>query len=472
MTAKDIDTSAGRDEREQQSVARLVNSVFAEDDPQALNAGDWVRLRAALVTRSRRRSLWRRGVFVAALAGAAGMVLLAAISHRRSEIVQAGPSAGTKDLPLTYLVQGQAGANVGFVHGEPGVGTSLVFSDGSRLHFQPQSVGRVLSSTPDGAGVLVENGQADFHIKHRITTAWAIYAGPFTVRVTGTQFDLAWSANERTFQLNMTEGSVLVQGPLMDPGVRLVAGQTLRARADGKKVEVTGGAAETAPAALAPPAAVGSTDRSVVRPAKAHLFAAPPSSRSKRSRTRRSSPRAVALAASDRPVDDDATALAPPAQPAVVSVNWGQRVAAGDFEAVLASAKADGIQKSLAERPLGDLFALADAARYAGEHRLAKQALLKVRARFPQAAEARTAAFLLGRLAEQHEARAAAVDWFDLYLEEAPKGPYAGLAFGHKMLLAGQTGGRLDVEDLARQYLEHYPDGPYASAARDLLKNP
>jgi TolA-binding protein len=146
-------------------------------------------------------------------------------------------------------------------------------------------------------------------------------------------------------------------------------------------------------------------------------------------------------------------------------------VAAGDFEAVLASARADGIQKCLTERPLGDLFALADAARYAGDRKLAMQALLKVRARFPQAAEARTAAFLLARLSEQHEA-GAAVEWFDRYLEEAPKGPYAGLAFGHKMLLVGQAGGRHDVAHLAREYLAHYPDGPYASAARDLLKNP
>jgi len=147
-------------------------------------------------------------------------------------------------------------------------------------------------------------------------------------------------------------------------------------------------------------------------------------------------------------------------------------VAAGDFEAVLASAKADGIQKSLTERPVGDLFALADAARYAGDRKLAMQALLKVRARFPHAAEAPTAAFLLGRLSEQHEASTAAVQWFDRYLEEAPKGPYAGLAFGHKMLLVGQSGGRPDVAALARQYLAHYPDGPYAGAARDLLKNP
>jgi TolA-binding protein len=126
----------------------------------------------------------------------------------------------------------------------------------------------------------------------------------------------------------------------------------------------------------------------------------------------------------------------------------------------------------LTERPVGDLFALADAARYAGDRRLAMQALLRMRARFPHAAQASTAAFLLGRLSEQHEASAVAIEWFDRYLQEAPDGPYAGLAFGHKMLLVGQAGGRRDVAELAREYLAHYPAGPYAGAARDLLKNP
>ncbi|MEA2701059.1 MAG: hypothetical protein QOI66_5330, partial [Myxococcales bacterium] len=299
MTARNIDTAAGRDERDQESVARLVNSVLAEDDPQDVNAADWHRLRAALATRPRRPSLWRRGVLVATLAGAMGLVIFAVTPHRRIEMGQAGPSVGTKEAPLTYLVQGQAGTNVNFVHGERGIGTSLVFSDGSRIHFKPESVGRVLSSTPDGAGVLVENGQAQFQIKHRINTAWAIYAGPFTVRVTGTKFDLAWSANERTLQLNMTEGSVLVQGPLMDPGVRLVAGQSLRAGADGEKVEVTAtpAAPDTPPIPSAPPAAEGQPDRSVAPAAKERLVGSQPVDHPRRSLTRRPSAR-VALAVS------------------------------------------------------------------------------------------------------------------------------------------------------------------------------
>lgn len=487
MTARNDDAAAALAEDEQIAVARLVNSVLAEDDPQSLQPAEWFRLRAAMLARSRRRRLWLRGSLVAASAGSLALLIF---------VVR--PFPGKSEAPLSYVVEGEAGTNAGFVQGKRDVGTSLVFSDGSRLHFQPQTVGRVLSSTAAGAGVLVEHGQAQFQIRHRATTEWSVYAGPFIVRVTGTTFDLSWSASERTLEVTMKEGSVVVQGPPLDGGVRLVAGQTLRAPADGKKIEITGPVPAAPLPSAAPeaqaPKAPAQIDRPVARTPKPRLVAASRVDQPKQSATRRS-PTRVALSVPERAVAADSPSpspspassppptlppvVAPPPLPAlppasskVAMPNWAERVAAGDFETVLASARADGIQKCLAERPLEDLFALADAARYAGSRKLAMQALLKVRGRFPHAAEARTAAFLLGRLSEQQEAHATAVEWFDRYLQEAPKGPYASLAFGHKMLLVGRVGDRVDGEELARDYLARYPNGPYAGAARDLLKNP
>ncbi|HET6283152.1 MAG TPA: tetratricopeptide repeat protein [Polyangia bacterium] len=427
----------------------------------------------------------------------------------------ARPFPGKGDPPLSYVVEGQAGTSAGFVQGERDVGTSLVFSDGSRFHLRPHTVGRVLSSTATGAVVLVEHGQAQVQVRHRATTEWSVYAGPFIVRVTGTQFDLSWSASERTLELKMKEGSVVVQGPRLDGGVRLVAGQTLRAPADGEKIEVTGPVPAApippVPAPSVPTVAPEQTERPVARAPKARLLAASHVDRPQPSVTGHPPghpPAEVAVAVEREVVHDSPSpspslapspspsltpspssspspppalppafappprSALPPPSPKVAPPNWAERVAAGDFETVLASARADGIQRCLTERPAEDLFALADAARYAGNRKLAIQALLKVRGRFPHAAEAKTAAFLLGRLSEQQEAHAAAVEWFNRYLEEAPKGPYAGLAFGHKMLLVGKVGGRVNGEELARDYLARYPDGPYAGAARDLLKNP
>jgi hypothetical protein len=150
--------------------------------------------------------------------------------------------------------------------------------------------------------------------------------------------------------------------------------------------------------------------------------------------------------------------------------SWARRVASGDFHGVLAAAKAKGIDSCLGSCSVGDLAALADAARYSGEDALAKQVLLKLRARFPQSAEAGTAAFLLGRLGERQDV-GAALQWFDRYLDEAPDGPYAGLALGHKMVL-GKSSGRLDARAAARAYLSRYPGGPYSGAARQFLADP
>src|SRR6266404_5879002 len=165
MTSINDDTAAVLAEGEQTAVARLVNSVLAEDDPQSLHPAEWFRLRATAMARSRRRRLWLRAGLAAASAGSLALLIFAV----------ARPFPGKSDTPLSYVVEGQAGTNAGFVQGERDVGTSLVFSDGSRLHFRPQTVGRLLSSTAAGAVVLVEHGQAQFQIRHRATTEWSVY---------------------------------------------------------------------------------------------------------------------------------------------------------------------------------------------------------------------------------------------------------------------------------------------------------
>ena len=100
------------------------------------------------------------------------------------------------------------------------------------------------------------------------------------------------------------------------------------------------------------------------------------------------------------------------------------------------------------------------------------RALVALRERFAGTPAAEEAAFLLGRLAEDsHEPRATALGWYDVYLDEAPRGPYAAEALGRRLLLlidaAGNTGA---VRATAREYLERHPTGPYASRARAILE--
>jgi hypothetical protein len=112
---------------------------------------------------------------------------------------------------------------------------------------------------------------------------------------------------------------------------------------------------------------------------------------------------------------------------------------------------------------------LADAARYAGRPALAHDALLSVRARFAWASEARGAAFLLGRLADDGGGPTqGAVVWYDTYLAESPSGPFAAEALGRK-LTALRRAKDPAARSAADEYLRRYPDGPYAPAAREIV---
>jgi hypothetical protein len=135
---------------------------------------------------------------------------------------------------------------------------------------------------------------------------------------------------------------------------------------------------------------------------------------------------------------------------------------------VVHQAQAD-VDRALASRSLADLRALGDAARYVDSSSLAERAYLAIRDRFRSTSDARAAAFLLGRVAEEqrHDDRDA-VRWYDTYVTESAKGPYAGDALGRKMLLVSESSGRDSARPFATEYLRRFPEGPYSTAAHHL----
>jgi hypothetical protein len=156
-----------------------------------------------------------------------------------------------------------------------------------------------------------------------------------------------------------------------------------------------------------------------------------------------------------------------------LGADWSRRIANGDFDTIVREVEEHGSVRCLRELPSDRLAALGDAARYAGQTELARRALIAQRERFAGTRAAEEAAFLLGRLAEDsHEARATALGWYDLYLDEAPRGAYAAEALGRKLLLidAEPAAPPETVRGVARDYLERYPTGPYASRARAILE--
>jgi hypothetical protein len=265
---------------------------------------------------------------------------------------------------------------------------------------------------------------------------WWVEAGPYTVAVKGTVFDVAWEPTDQVFELVMIRGQVEVRGPAASSGgISLQAGQRLTARPREARIVVDDGDVTPGATTRLPPAA----------PSVVPAAAAP---------TPRETP---PVPAHDRRQ--------------VEPTNWDKLVAAGNFSAVLTAAEHAGVATVLARAPATDLVALADAARYERRADLAERTLLALRRRFASAPEAAEAAFLLGRLVESGTP-ADALSWYDHYLAEAPSGPYLAEALGRKMSLVRRQQGDEAARPIARSYLERFPTGAHASLARTLVGGP
>jgi TolA-binding protein len=154
------------------------------------------------------------------------------------------------------------------------------------------------------------------------------------------------------------------------------------------------------------------------------------------------------------------------------SASWSDLIAKGDFPAIVQDAERCGLDTTLARGSALDLITLADAARYTKKYETARQALLALRARFAGSNRAKDAAFFLGRLSEVEPASSdAALTWYDTYLAEADRGPYASEALGRKLTLLV----RKDPErahKVARSYLQRFPQGNQAELARSVVQAP
>lgn len=306
---------------------------------------------------------------------------------------------------------------------------SLKFSEGTEIELGPGSKGRVADVTAEGARVVLGAGNLHARVVHQARTRWTVVAGPYSIEVTGTAFDVGWSTSGERLELTLHDGSVVVRGPSLQDGIRVAAGQRLVAHAR------TGGAELSS--LFAPEAAA-------------------------------ESPQKTADAAAVEPVAT-AEEPQPPARP---SAAWSELLAAGNFRGVLDAAEARGLDATLNHASLADLGALADAARYAHDRALAKRGLLAERTRFPASAQARGAAFLLGRMADDAGSRTDALRWYDEYLTESPHGSFAAEALGRKLVALVRSGAAKDARATAAAYLERFPRGAHAAYAKEVISGP
>ncbi len=386
----------------------------------------------------------------------------AASSHRRAALLLAAACAVC--AMLVWLVVRRPTA-LSFAVGSPPMsgtvgewisagneGSRLVrFSEGTSLILASNAKLRITETTPHGAGVLLEQGSVEASVVHTgADTQWALRAGPFDVRVTGTRFEAAWDPASETFEITMREGSVIVRGPVLSSERALVAGEHLRISVrDGELALHTSQpnarpklAPLAASIALRQPSEAVSAEPPILPGPSA--IAAPPRSPS----TLAQGPDATATATtSDR------------------EPGWRELASAGKYKEAFAATERVGFVQEVERASSTDLTTLTDIARFAGRPALAREALLAQRRRF--GARGRSA-FLIGKTAADQQGNAAeGVRWFETYLSEEPAGALAEQALGRIMELSKKDSAA--ARSAAERYVARYPSGSYAGLARSVL---
>jgi ferric-dicitrate binding protein FerR (iron transport regulator) len=388
------------------------------------------------------RGVARRRPWIAAtsvLAAAACVLFLAFTARLFAPVDRAAPltfQVGPSETPLASA-KGTAAPGVPgqWVAAATAERLPLRFSEGSLVRLEASARARVVDVTDTGARVALESGTVHAEIVHRDKTRWSIEAGPFEVRVTGTQFDVAWDPSPRQLTISLLEGRVAVSGcDLAHPRV-VAAGETFQATCHDDRANVDG----PTPAPLPTP----------VRPTEA-----PPTVAPRPSHAASATPPAAATNAG----------FAPPDSP-----TWREVLARGRYAEALRLAEEEGLSSVCASADVGTLMQLGDAARFAGRADRAKVILLEVRRRFPGDSRAATAGFHLGRIAFDDDASFAdAARWFDRYLTELPAGPLAREASGRRMEALEKSGDHAGAALAAKGYLEAFPTGPHAQLARSI----
>ncbi len=327
--------------------------------------------------------------------------------------------------PLAFEVEGAVNQD-GLVQtgSKPAV---LTFSDESRIVAKPNTALNMSLVGEHGALARVREGELSVKVEHADTTDWRFLAGPFEVRVVGTQFELEWEPERSELSVVMREGRVRVIGPQKS--------ETIMSAGESRTFKEAPPKAALAPVAGALPA------REVAR-------------------------------AEDAPAEEDTPAaphLAAKAAARAKAPSWARLVGKGRFGDVVEQAESMGIASALSSRSSQDLEALAQAAQYTGRMALALKTWSAVRQRFGSQTSGRQAAFFMGRIYDQQGKGQSALSWLDTYLMEAGSGVYASEALGRKLTLVQRLQGEAEARKVAREYLRRFPKGAYATTASALL---
>lgn len=346
---------------------------------------------------------------------------------------------------LTYRVgtSAELGTVGGYVTAPTGKPLDLQFSEGSKIVLEPRGRIRIASTTSRGVTMILEEGRARADIVHHRGADWRILAGPYSVGVTGTSFDVNYEVSAQTFELVMRSGAVRVSGPGL--------GSTVEVR-DTQRLVLSASSGRDS-RELSDVAAPGGTISGVE---SSHVVNV-------------DCPSPVGAVPGGKPaVAHDGSFAYKSTPSSLTTESWSRLGARGEHLRIVELAERADLDKAVANASAADLMALGNAARFAGKPSLAFRAYRAVRARFSSSSEANGAAFFLGRLSESSEP-SQALEWYERYVDEAPTGVWVADALGRHMVILNTTQRTDSARDAAKQYLERFPSGPYAGFARKIL---
>jgi transmembrane sensor len=335
------------------------------------------------------------------------------------------------------------GGSFDSVEGASGKPRGVTLSDGSRIEVNAGARVEALSSTPTELSLVVRRGMARFSVTPGGPRRWNIEARGVRVEVVGTVLSVA--AGDRSVAVDVEVGAVVVRSPLLADGVeRLVAGQRLELPAVEAGTPVIGqtsaplGAARPEAPEVAPPEAA---------PLVPPLEATPPGA----------APTADALpsAAAESSAKTRAPTAARPRS---------------DVQKTPAPRQRSGTSSEAHPAAARQLWMRADAARAAGESKLAAQLLEQLLREHPDDPRVSLAAFTLGTVldAEREPVRAARAyrRSLDLGLPSVLHDTcFARL--GAALYASGDVAG---VRALAAEYQGAHPHGEQRSALDELAR--
>jgi FecR protein len=324
--------------------------------------------------------------------------------------------------------------------------SQVSFSDGTSMVLPAASAMRLLGTTANGAQVALERGTVKAQVKHRATTSYSVQAGPYTVDVIGTRFEVKWEPAAGVFSVSVFEGLVRVK--CAETGLA--------------PTEVKGGEQLTSHRSAQGWSAELSRTAGEIEANKQSKGAAE-----------------VPLQMTESPTAGEDEAVPPlkmtskkrgpvVAEPRAEKPDWVHLADSGDAPGALKAVRALGLTRVLQMATSAELLTLASAARSANDVLTSTKALEKCRQRFPSSRASALAAFEFARFARERGDRSAADLWLHRYLQESPKGPLAREAHGRLL----EDAAEVDVtsaRELARKYLGLYPEGPHSALAKSLL---